>query len=250
MKVITYIKGKIYKILTFFFVLFYNIKFFDSEKQIVRCCSKFKFHTQTIYSLWNTVETFNYIVDKKIEGDIVECGVWQGINLVLFQKLIEAKKIKNKKIYGFDTFEGIPMPSKKDITKNDQLMINQYIEMLKKDGTSGWNYASLEEVTKNYHKNTERNNNLLLIKGKVEDTLTQKKNIPVKISLLRLDTSLYEGTKIELKTLLPKVQPGGILIVEGYEQFKGVREAINEYFSLKTYKSKFFPILGRLVIYL
>ena len=44
--------------------------------------------------------------------------------------------------------------------------------------------------------------------------LKEKKNLPEKISLLRLDTDFYESTKIELEVLFPKLQPGGILIID------------------------------------
>ena len=250
MKLKIFIKGKIFKIVSILNILIYSIKASNNEKKLVRTCSKYKFHTQTKYSIWNTLKTFNKVIKNNVEGDIVECGVWQGINLVLFQKLIEIKKISNKKIYGFDTFEGIPIPTKNDITKDNKPMINEYKNMTKKDGSSGWNYASLKEVKKNYTENTKKNDNLILIKGKVENTLSSKKNIPNKICILRLDTSLYEGTKIELKNLFPRVQSGGVVIVEGYEQFKGVKKATDEYLQSKMYDSNFFPILGRLVIYL
>ena len=47
---------------------------------------------------------------------------------------------------------------------------------------------------------------MILVKGKVEDTLIDKNNIPKEISILKLDTCLYEGTKIELEILFPKVK--------------------------------------------
>ena len=46
-------------------------------------------------------------------------------------------------------------------------------------------------------------NDFHFIKGKVEETLIQEKNLPSKISLLRLDTDWYESTKTELNSLYP-----------------------------------------------
>ena len=70
--------------------------------------------------------------------------------------------------------------------------------------------------------------NIKYIKGKVEDTL--KFEIPEKIALLRLDTDWYESTKIELETLFPKLQKGGLLIVDDYGYWKGSKKAVDEYF--------------------
>ena len=76
-----------------------------------------------------------------------------------------------------------------------------------------------------------------LPKGKFFKTVTQeeikdrlKKNLPEKISILRLDTDWYESTKIELEVLYPRLMSGGFLIIEDYGHFKGFRKAVDEYF--------------------
>ena len=106
----------------------------------------------------------------------------------------------------------------------ERYMKEKYKALKIDENTSAWNNASINEVQSNYFKNTESNDNLILIKGKVEDTLLNINNIPEKISLLKLDTSLYEGTKIELEVLSPKVQKGGMVIIEGYFKFMGVKK--------------------------
>ena len=57
-----------------------------------------------------------------------------------------------------------------------------------------------------FYKNTKSNKNLELIKGKVENTLLIKKNLPDKISVLKIDTCLYESTKVILEILSPRVE--------------------------------------------
>ena len=104
-------------------------------------------------------------------------------------------------------------------------------------------------VKENYVKNTENNENLILIKGKVEDTLLDKNNIPEEISILKLDTSLYEGTKIELEVLFPKVQNGGVIIVDGYNKFKGVKKAVDDFFASTNNIVKDYSISSRAIIF-
>ena len=64
--------------------------------------------------------------------------------------------------------------------------------------------------------------------GLVEDTL--EKESPSKISILRLDTDFYESTKKELEILYPKLQVGGVIIVDDYGHWKGCKKAVDEYF--------------------
>ena len=70
--------------------------------------------------------------------------------------------------------------------------------------------------------------NIIYVKGLVEKTLDG--NFPEKISLLRLDTDFYESTKKELEILFPKLQSGGIIIIDDYGHWKGCKKAVDEYF--------------------
>ena len=48
------------------------------------------------------------------------------------------------------------------------------------ENVSGWNNVGLNIVQSNFYENTKPNKNLILIKGKVEDTLQLENNIPKK----------------------------------------------------------------------
>ena len=87
-----------------------------------------------------------------------------------------------------------------------------------------------DDVKKNIKNNTNFDN-IFLIEGKVEETLKNKKNIPKKISILRLDTDFYKSTKIELEILFPRLVKGGVLIIDDYGYWRGAKKAVDEYFS-------------------
>ena len=108
---------------------------------------------------------------------------------------------------------------------------------------------SLSIDKKNFNENTNPNNNLILIKGKVEDTLLDENNMPEKISILKLDTPLYEATKIELEKLFPKIQKGGVLIVDNYGTYKGIKKAVDEFFYSKNYVISYYALTRRVIIY-
>ena len=65
----------------------------------------------------------------------------------------------------------------------------------------------------------------------ITKTLKDKKNLPKKISLLRLDTDWYDSTKVELDILYPKLIKGGILIIDDYGDMKGAKKAVDEFFN-------------------
>ena len=178
---------------------------------------------------WTLIKSLHYINKKKVIGDIVECGIWRGGNLFLAKKIQDKyyKEIK-RKLYGFDTFEGMPEPS-----IHDGVKVNKTYQNFK-NKNEPWTKASLDDV-KNFSKKLFLDiDEFNFIKGKVEDTLKDKKNLPNKISLLRLDTDLYESTKIELNILYPLLVEKGILIIDDYGDFQGCRKAVDEYFSDKN----------------
>jgi O-methyltransferase len=78
----------------------------------------------------------------------------------------------------------------------------------------------------------------VFVKGDVAQTLRVAKSLPERISVLRLDTDWYESTRLELEVLYPRLQPGGVLIVDDYGYWGGARKAIEEYFS--THPKPFF----------
>jgi O-methyltransferase len=178
---------------------------------------------------WNLIKSLHYINQNKLEGDIVECGIWRGGNLFLAKKIQDLyyKNIK-RTFYGYDTFEGMPEPSVYDGEKVVQI----YKNFLKKG--ERWTEASLDDVENSIKKLFLSLDDFNLVKGKVQDTLINKKNLPSKISLLRLDTDFYESTKVELEILYPLLVQKGVLIIDDYGDFIGCRKAVDDYFFNKN----------------
>ena len=229
---IKFIKNIIKKILSIFnlqIVKKINKDNFPNEtkkivKNIINTCNKFSMTSK--FRMWVLSEAIRYVKNKKIEGDFVECGVWKGGNIILFQKLNLLYDLK-KKIYGFDTFEGMCEPGEFDKHKGISAT-----KIAKSEGVqkiSDWCNATIEEVLANINNNTEIKN-IKLIKGKVQNTLLEKKNLPQKISILRLDTDWYSSTKIELEILYKLLVKNGVLILDDYGYWEGQKKATDEFF--------------------
>ncbi len=48
---------------------------------------------------------------KKVPGDIIEFGIWNGNNLFTIKKMVDYYNLK-KRVFGFDNFSGFPNPQK------------------------------------------------------------------------------------------------------------------------------------------
>ena len=49
-----------------------------------------------------------------------------------------------------------------------------------------------------------------------------------------LDTDLYSTTKIQLEVLYPRLVKGGVLHIDDYGFFPGVKKAVDDYFKDKN----------------
>ena len=156
---------------------------------------------------------------NKIEGDIVECGVWMGGNLIIAKKFFDSVQETNRKFYAFDTFEGMTEPS-----ENDPITAHRT-----------WNNKAacvgpLEQGISEFKSHDVYDDRIIIVKGDVCLTLLEEKNIPEKISILRLDTDWYDSTKVELEILYTKLVPGGFLIIDDYGHWTGCKKAVDEFF--------------------
>ena len=207
----------------------------DFEKNALEISSKY---SMTGFDrMFFLIKALKQIEIDKVEGDFVECGVWKGGNLILFQKMIEKLNLNGRKIFAYDTFSGMSQPGQSDLNINNE-SADEIMNSLKKrkvDPEKNIIFAkcSLDTVKENFEMNTKKNDNLICIKGDVEKTLKIKENLPTKISILRLDTDWYQSTKIELEVLFPLLNKNGILIIDDYGYWKGSRKAVDEYFKDK-----------------
>jgi hypothetical protein len=196
------------------------------ERELISHASKYSM--TGIVRMWALIQAFKHVQENNILGDYVECGVWKGGNLILLSSLQESIGA-NRTIYGFDTFSGMTTPTDHDVDYRGNLASEMMQSETKIDGEHSIHcLASLALVNYNLQDNNAKN--IKLIEGDVAITLKESKNLPEKIAILRLDTDWYESTKVELESLYPLLEPGGVLIIDDYGHFSGARKAVDEYF--------------------
>ena len=157
-------------------------------------------------------------LDREVPGDVVETGIWRGGALMLAAAIFKEQGVKDRKIWGYDSFEGLPPVNSEafpadtaryDFSQYKALSVSQD---LVRQLFENWN-VPMDDVN--------------LVKGWFKDTL---KNPEVQqIAALRLDGDYYESTIQALEALEPRVSDNGIIVIDDYEAFPGCKQAVTEY---------------------
>jgi predicted O-methyltransferase YrrM len=160
---------------------------------------------------------------RDVPGDIVECGVGEGVSMLLMAHIVHARQL-DKQLWGFDSFEGFPEPTPEDESHR----------AAQKGEWSLPKQQALELLRSHLDDELFFRSHISLIKGFFEDSLGVHKG---PIALLHLDCDLYQSYKVCLETLYPKVSPGGIVAFDEYHRegdvWPGAPKAIDEFFADK-----------------
>ena len=159
---------------------------------------------------------------QNLPGAIVECGIFKGASLARFAMFRELfANSFAKKIIGFDIFGKFPETKFQD----DKKELNKFVNA---SGGISISKSQLYEVL----ANKGITEGVELGEGEITKTVPEyvKNNPELKISLLNLDTDIYEPAVTILENLYPKIVKGGILILDDYSTFPGETKAVDDYF--------------------
>ncbi len=181
---------------------------------------------------WNNDQVSRNETDKILEiarsclegeGDFIELGCYKGDTSLL---LAEILKNSGKKLYIYDSFEGLPEKGEKD------------------ESVAGENFKGGElYVTKREVKERFLRANLPVpvIKKAWFNELTDA-DLPEKIAFAFLDGDFYESIRDSLKIVESKMTKGGVIIVHDYNNpaLPGVAKAVDEWLVGKNFDIIFY----------
>lgn len=200
----------------------------DMDEDFNRLYAELEPYTMTgkvrMYALYRAL---HHVVQNKIPGDFVECGVWRGGSSMLAAKTLMQLGDSGRKLYLYDTYRGMSEPGEVDVSRDGEEARRQWARSQNGD-VNTWCYSSLAEVQKNLACTGYPADQIVFVEGKVQDTIPGTS--PEKICLLRLDTDFYESTYHELVHLYPRLSKNGILIVDDYNFWQGAKQAVDQYF--------------------
>lgn len=186
------------------------------------------FHLTSDKSRMQKIITHHNIFKKtlKVEGDILEFGVFKGNSLIRFATFRDMYNL-NKRIIGFDAFGKFPIQKNVDD--------NKFINSFEKESGNGIKLKDLK-----YYLNKKKIKNFSLYKGDIQNTIDLYLNEykSSKISLLHIDVDVYYPTKIILDKLFDKISNNGIILFDDYSIIDGETRAVNEFLKNRKIKNK------------
>jgi len=202
-------------------------------------------YTQTslerVVALADAVE---YVVRRDIPGDFVECGVWRGGSAMVIALTLSRLGIRDRRLWLYDTFGVMPPAGEHDRDYSGRSVTGDTLEAV--NNASHISGLTLSEVQRAMASTGYPPEQIEYVRGLVEATIPDK--APERIVLLRLDTDWYESTRHELVELYPRLEAGGVLIVDDYGHYAGARKAVDEYFASDPILLSRIDYTGRLAI--
>lgn len=184
-------------------------------------------YKETVYHTYNTTKE---LIEQGIEGCFVECGLGAGAQIMAMKLAIEDCKA-HRAIWGFDSFEGIPLAGPNDADQPGIGAIQHDTSMSERERlvSSGITVHNKFQVENNFKKLDVPTTDIYLIPGWFQDTLPKIGSSIGKIALLRLDGDLYESTIVCLESLYQNVVNGGVVICDD-NALEGANKAVRDFF--------------------
>ncbi|MBV8195918.1 MAG: class I SAM-dependent methyltransferase [Candidatus Dormibacteraeota bacterium] len=180
----------------------------------------------SVHRVMALCDAVRYISRNAIPGDVVECGVWRGGSMLAVARTLLELTDMSRDLWLYDTFQGMPEPASVDRRIYDRASAAEVLQNSDRD-SNYWAVSTLDEVKATMRQCAYPEERLHFVAGMVEETIPT--NDPTRIALLRLDTDWYESTRHELRHLVPRMSPGGVMIIDDYGDWAGARLAVDEY---------------------
>ena len=169
----------------------------------------------------------------QIPGDYAECGVWRGGMSAAIVEVLEP----GRSVHLFDSFEGLPKAREIDGERALNWQQNTNSPFYYDNCTAEQSFA--EEAMRMANCRTYK-----IYKGWFDQTL--KNYSGNGIAILRLDGDWYDSIMTCLEELFPKLNNGGIVILDDYYTWDGCSRAVHDYLSANKSKSRIYQLDNKL----
>lgn len=167
------------------------------------------------------LELLEIVIDNDIPGDIVEFGCYSGTTSLFIQRLLIAKK-SSKKLYVYDSFDGLPEKAAQDQSPLGIDFKRGELRATKNQFISNFRAANvpLPVITKKWFH-------------EVDDH-----ELPDTICFAFLDGDYYKSIRSSLTLVTPRIQKGGIITIDDYDNPKlpGAKKATTDWLLGKNYQ--------------
>jgi hypothetical protein len=171
-----------------------------------------------------------------VPGAVLETGCALGGSSVV----IAAAKSPLRPLILYDTFGLIPPPSARDgqdVHKRYAVIASGASAGIGDDTYYGYRKNLLSEVAQTFRRYglDPQTNAVQFVQGFYEDTL----HLEGPVAMAHIDCDWYESVRVSLERIVPRLSPGGRLIIDDYYGYSGCRTAIWDFFRHRQDEFKF-----------
>jgi Macrocin-O-methyltransferase (TylF) len=188
-------------------------------------------------------EIFKQIVD--VHGHIIECGVFVGGGLMSWAQLSAIYEPYNhvRRVIGFDSFEGFPSLSERDVPPSGGMLHHAVVGGLAVNAAE----EDVRRAVDLYDLNRPIGHipRVELAKGDAVESIPKfiSENEHTVVALLYLDFDLYEPTKVAIEAFLPRMPKGAVIAFDELNQkhWPGETRAVLDAIGIRNLRVKRFP---------
>lgn len=150
-----------------------------------------------------------------LDGSVVEFGCYIGTTSLFVRRLLDAHD-DHREFHAYDSFDGLPPKTTADESRAGEQFQAGELTVSKKQFLQEFKKAGLHPP--------------VVHKGWFKD-LTEA-DVPDKIAFAFLDGDFYESIRDSIRLVRPRLQQGGVIIVDDYarEALPGAAKAVQEHF--------------------
>lgn len=162
------------------------------------------------------------VTQSPLSGNFVECGVAGGGSSAMMAALMKRYRKSPGLLFACDSFSGMPDPTEHDTVGGQAA------------NATGWGAgtcAAPEDSVVEISSKLGCGALVRPIKGYFENTLPKIKAEVGKIALLHADCDWYSSLMTIFNELYDQVEPGGVIILDDYGYWEGIKKATDEFFA-------------------
>lgn len=162
---------------------------------------------------------FEAALERGVEGSIVEFGCYIGTTSLFLRRLLDARG-DNREFHVYDSFEGLPPKTVEDESRAGEQFVAGELSVSKKQFLQQFQRAGLKPP--------------FIHKGWFSEFTPN--DVPGRIACAFLDGDFYSSIRDSLKLVLPRISPGGVIIIDDYarEALPGAAKAAHELLGDRT----------------
>ena len=178
------------------------------------------------------------VLEQRVPGDFVECGVWRGGGGLLMADLLRQAGVHDRRVWLCDSFQGMPPVE----------AIDGPVAVAEASDPDSPLYVDNSRVALEDVRRTAAEFGLSayieFVPGWFHETLPVQRDRIGPIAILRLDCDWYASVRACLDNLYDQVVDGGFVVLDDYFAYDGCAIAVHEFLGRRGLAHRIESVVG------